>query len=114
MEWQQIIGFYQLVRQGSFTKAAKVSYRTQSALSQQVRKLEDEFQCPLINRISRKKFTLTAAGEKLYQFVASAISDFEKLSDDISAIRGVPIGKLSIAAPFTTLYHLSPNSSKPI
>ncbi len=112
MEWQQIIGFYQLVKQGSFTRAANASHRTQSALSQQMRKLEDEFQCQLINRISRKKFTLTPAGERLYEFAASAINDFEKLSGDISAIRGLPIGKLSIAAPFTTLYHLFPGKFK--
>ncbi len=112
MEWQQIIGFYQLVKQGSFTKAANVSYRTQSALSQQIMKLENEFQCQLINRISRKKFALTPAGEKLYKFAASTITEFEKLSDDISAIRGLPIGKLSIAAPFTTLYHLFPEKFK--
>ncbi len=112
MEWQQIIGFYQLVKQGSFTKAANASYRTQSALSQQIMKLEDEFKCQLINRISRKKFILTPAGEKLYKFAASAINEFEKLSNDISVIRGLPIGKLSMAAPFTTLYHLFPETFK--
>ncbi len=108
MEWQQIIGFYQLVKQGNFTRAAAASYRTQSALSQQIKKLEDEFQCKLVNRISKRKFTLTPAGERLYKFSASLISEFEKLSDDISAIRGLPRGKLTIAAPFTTLYHLFP------
>ncbi len=108
MEWQQIIGFYQLVKQGSFTKAANVSYRTQSALSQQIMKLEDEFQLQLINRISRKKFTLTPAGEKLFKFATSVINEFEELSGDISAIKGLPIGKLRIAAPFTTLFHLFP------
>lgn len=108
MEWQQIIGFYQLVKQGSFTKAANASYRTQSALSQQIMKLEDEFQCQLINRISRKKFALTPAGERLLKFASSVINEFEELSDDISAIKGLPIGKLRIAAPFTTLYHLFP------
>ncbi len=108
MEWQRIIGFYQLVKQGSFTKAADASYRTQSAVSQQIMKLEDEFQCQLINRISRKKFTLTPAGEKLYTFAASVISEYERLAEDISLIRGLPSGKLKIAAPFTTLYHLFP------
>jgi DNA-binding transcriptional LysR family regulator len=108
MEWQQIIGFYQLVKQGSFTKAANVSYRTQSALSQQIMKLEAEFQCQLINRISRKKFTLTPAGERLFRFASSVINEYENLSADLSAIKGLPIGKLSIAAPFTTLYHLFP------
>lgn len=112
MEWQQIIGFYQLVKQGSFTRAANASYRTQSALSQQIRKLEDEFQCQLINRISRKKFTLTPAGERIYKFAADVMGEYDKLADDISAIRGLPRGTLKIAAPFTTLYHLFPEQFK--
>ncbi|MDP2157941.1 MAG: LysR family transcriptional regulator [Nitrospirota bacterium] len=112
MEWQQIIGFYQLVKQKSFTGAANASFRTQSALSQQIRKLEDEFQCQLVNRISRKKFTLSPAGERFYQFASSVINDYSKLSDDIAAIKGLSIGKLKIAAPFTTLYHLFPEQLK--
>jgi len=108
MEWQQIIGFYQLVKQKSFTGAANASFRTQSALSQQISKLEDEFQCQLINRISRKKFTLSPAGERLYQFASSVMNEYDKLSDDIAAIKGLSIGTLKIAAPFTTLYHLFP------
>lgn len=112
MEWQQIIGFYQLVKQKSFTGAANASFRTQSALSQQIRKLEDEFQCQLIHRISRKKFTLSPEGERFYQFVLSVINEYDKFSDDISAIKGLYIGKLRIAAPFTTLYHLFPEQFK--
>ena len=112
MEWQQIIGFHQLVKQGSFTRAANASYRTQSALSQQIKKLEDEFQCQFINRISRKKFTLTPAGERFHEFAASLLAEYDKLSEDISAIRGLPCGKLIIAAPFTTLYHLFPEQFK--
>lgn len=112
MEWQQIIGFYHLVKQKSFTGAANASFRTQSALSQQISKLEDEFQCQLINRISRKKFTLSPAGERLYQFASSVIGEHSKFLDDISAIKGLSIGKLRIAAPFTTLYHLFPEQFK--
>ena len=36
MEWQQIIGFYHVARLGNFTRAAEATFRTQSALSQQV------------------------------------------------------------------------------
>ena len=37
MEWQQVIGFYQIAKLGSFTKAAEATFRTQSALSQQIK-----------------------------------------------------------------------------
>jgi DNA-binding transcriptional LysR family regulator len=42
MEWQQIVGFYQVVNFGSITKAAEATFRTQSALSQQISALERE------------------------------------------------------------------------
>ena len=42
MEWQQLLGFYQVAKLGSFTKAAAATFRTQSALSQQVKALEIE------------------------------------------------------------------------
>ena len=37
MEWRQILAFYHAARLGSFTKAAEVTFRTQSALSQQIK-----------------------------------------------------------------------------
>jgi DNA-binding transcriptional LysR family regulator len=51
MEWQQIIGFTNLIKFGSFTRAAKATFRTQSALSQQIKNLEAEFDISLIERI---------------------------------------------------------------
>ncbi len=36
----------------------------------------------------------------------------DNLSDDIAALKGLSIGKLKIAAPFTTLYHLFPEHFK--
>ena len=49
MEWQQLLGFYHVAKTGSFTRAAEATFRTQSALSQQVRALEEELDCPLLD-----------------------------------------------------------------
>ena len=68
MEWQQIIGFYHVAKLGSFTKAADATFRTQSALSQQVRNLERELDCRLLERIGKRKLRLTAAGERVFEF----------------------------------------------
>lgn len=106
MELQQIIGFYQLVRHNSFTKAAGATFRTQSALSQQIMKLEDELTCKLVNRISRRKFTLTPEGERFWTFADTVIREHDRLLSDMAAARGAAIGRLTMAAPFTTLYHL--------
>ena len=50
MEWQQILGFYHVAKLGSFTKAAEATFRTQPALSQQIKHLEDELECRLLER----------------------------------------------------------------
>jgi len=112
MEWQQIIGFYNLVKHENFTRAADASFRTQSALSQQIRKLEEELQCQLINRDNRRQVTVTPSGERFYRFVSDVLGEHRKLIDDLSEIKGLPKGRLKIAAPFTTLYHLFPGQFK--
>ena len=53
MEWQQIIGFYHVTKLGSFTKAAEATFRTQSAISQQIKNLEEELGCQLLERIGK-------------------------------------------------------------
>jgi len=69
MEWQQLLGFYQVAKLGSFTKAAEATFRTQSALSQQVKALEDELGARLLERLGKRRLKLTVAGERLLEFV---------------------------------------------
>lgn len=106
MEWQQILGFYHVARLGSFTKAAEATFRTQSALSQQIKALEEELACPLLERIGKKKLRLTAAGEKLLSFCEAILEKYEHLQEELNEIKGLRKGHLRLAAPFTTLYHL--------
>lgn len=112
MEWHQIVGFCNVARLGSFTKAAGVTFRTQSALTQQVQSLEEEFGCRLFERIGKRKLVLTPAGEKLLTFAEKVLAEYETLVEDLQEIKGVPKGHLKIAAPFTTLYRLLPGFLK--
>lgn len=108
MEWQQIISFYHLVRLGSFTRAAEVTFRTQSALSQQIKNLEQELGCRLIERIGRKKLRLTMAGEKVLAFVRSTIDQHDDLLGVLNEIKGQQSGRLRFAAHFNALNYLLP------
>jgi len=108
MEWQQIIGFYHVARLGSFTRAAEATFRTQSALTHQVKALEEELDCLLFERIGKRKILLTAAGKRLFTFAESLMEKHDNLVEDLNEIREVKQGHLKIAAPFTTLYHLLP------
>lgn len=110
MEWQQLIGFYHVAKLGSFTRAAEATFRTQSALTQQIKSLEDELGCRLFDRIGRRKIILTAPGERVFSFSESLLREHERLLQDVGEHTGLRKGRLRIAAPFTTLYHLLPGT----
>ncbi len=112
MEWQQIIGFYHAARLGNFTRAAEATFRTQSALSQQIKALEEELDCLLFERIGKRKLQLTPAGEEFLKFAEGILENHEWLKQSLNALKGVQKGTLKIAAPFTTLYHLFPEVLK--
>jgi len=112
MEWQQVIGFYQVAKLGSFTKAAKATFRTQPALSQQIKTLEEELDCHLFERIGKRKLRLTSAGERFLTFAESILENYDSLRADLNELKGSQKGRLKIAAPFTTLYHLFPEVLK--
>lgn len=112
MEWQQILGFYHVAKLGSFTKAGEVTFRTQSALSQQVRALEEELGCQLLERIGKRRLRLTAAGEIFFRFSETILERYDRLKEELNEVKGFKKGHLRIAAPFTTLYHLFRNVLK--
>jgi DNA-binding transcriptional LysR family regulator len=112
MEWQQIIGFYHVARLQSFTKAGEATFRTQSALSQQIKTLERELDCQLFERIGKRKLTLTPAGECFLRFSELVLGKYEKIKEELSELKELQKGPLRIAAPFTTLYHLFPEKLK--
>ncbi len=108
MEWQQIIGFYYVAKFGSFTKAANATFRTQSAISQQIKNLEEELGCQLLERIGKRKLRLTSAGERFFKFSETILERYDSLTEELNEVKGLQIGHLRMAAPFTTLYHLFP------
>ena len=110
MEWQQLLGFYQVAKLGSFTKAAEATFRTQSALSQQVKALEDELETQLLERLGKRRLKLTVPGEKLLAFAQGLLAQWDRLQAELQDLKGRPQGPLSLAAPFTTLYHLLPET----
>jgi len=112
MEWQQIIGFYHVAKLGSFTKAAGATFRTQSALTQQIKNLEQELGCRLLERIGRRKLRLTSAGQRFFKFSETSLERYESLTEELNELKGLQKGLLRMAAPFTTLYHLVPFALK--
>ena len=108
MEWQQIIGFYHVAKLGSFTKAANTTFRTQSAISQQIKNLEEELGCQLFERIGKRKLRLTSAGTRFFKFSETILERHASLIEELNEVKGHQKGRLRVAAPFTTLFHLFP------
>jgi DNA-binding transcriptional LysR family regulator len=112
MEWQQILGFYHVAKLGSFTKAANTTFRTQSAISQQIKNLEEELECRLFERIGRHKLRLTSAGDMFLKFSETILEKHASLIEELNEMKGYQKGHLRVAAPFTTLFHLFPLALK--
>lgn len=75
---KQIRYFQTVARLGNFTEAAAECYISQSAISQQLQALEHELGVKLIDR-SKRKISLTPAGEHFYKKSLIITADFEKL-----------------------------------
>ncbi len=75
---RQIRYFQAVVRLHSFTEAAEECCISQSAISQQIRALENELGVPLLARHNRS-FSLTPAGEVFYRKSAVLLADWERL-----------------------------------
>ncbi len=78
------------------------------ALTQQIKSLEEELDCQLLERIGKRKIILTPLGERFFSFSEAIFQEYEQLIGDISEHKGLQKGRLRVAAPFTTLYHLLP------
>ena len=101
-----------MAKLGSFTKAANITFRTQSAISQQIKNLEEELGCQLFERIGKRKLRLTSAGNRFFKFSETILERHSSLIEELNEMKGHQKGRLRVAAPFTTLFHLFPLSLK--
>src|SRR5258708_6642717 len=106
MELSQLEVFLAVARERRFSRAAEKLYRTQSAVSQTIRKLEDELGEALFDRSSREG-VLTDAGKVLFEYAEKLINLRSEASESLTELRELQKGKLVIAAnEFTVLYLL--------
>ena len=83
----QVRYFQAVVRLGSFTEAAEECHISQSAISQQIKSLEQELGIRLIERMNRR-FVLTPAGEYFYKKSLVLVADYDRLVQDCVRIAG--------------------------
>ena len=106
MDISQLEVFLAVAREGGFSRAADKLYRTQSAVSQAIRKLEGEVGEPLFDRSSRDGL-LTDAGRVLQEYAEQLLNVRENARQALAELRELQKGKLVIGAnEFTALYLL--------
>jgi DNA-binding transcriptional LysR family regulator len=84
-----------LAEAGSFTKAAEAEYVVQSALSQQIRRLEDELGVALFERTTRS-VALTPPGEALLPLMHRVLAGVDQIKFDAQALSGTIAGRLTV------------------
>ena len=94
----QVRYFQAVVRCGSFTEAAEECHISQSAISQQIKALEQELGIQLLVRKNRK-FTLTPAGEHFYKKSLILVADYDRLVQDSLRISKKDHAELRIGYP---------------
>jgi DNA-binding transcriptional LysR family regulator len=106
MDLGQLEVFLTVAREGRFSRAADKLHRTQSAISQSIRKLEDDIGEVLFDRSSRDG-SLTDAGRVLEEYAERLLNLRENAHEALIELRELHKGKLAIAAnEFTALYLL--------
>ena len=92
----------------SFTQAANHLCVSQSAVSQSIKKLEEELDCKLLTRNARE-FKLTAEGELLFSYVQRAMQEFYTGENMLNRMSMFQAGELKIGATETVLRVFLPN-----
>ena len=97
MELRQLRYLEAVARHRHFTRAAEELHVAQSALSAQVRRLENELGVELLRRTTRS-VELTEAGEMAVARARAALAEADALREGVDEMRGLVRGTVSIGA----------------
>lgn len=107
MDLQQLKGFMAVAKHSSFSRASEELFRTQPAISKQVRALEESLETKLFHRLGRK-IQLTDAGEILFRHAHRIFQVLEEARETISELKGLQKGHLRISAATTVGTYMLP------
>jgi LysR family transcriptional regulator, glycine cleavage system transcriptional activator len=82
-----LVGFESAARHLSFTKAGEELFLTQSAVSRQIKELEDQLGAPLFERRHRA-LALTEAGQQFYASAAQVLATMRTATERLRASAG--------------------------
>lgn len=99
--------FADLVQSKSFSQAAKINSITQSAVSQQLRAMENHFKILIVDR-SQKQFKLTNEGKKLHEAAKEILNLYERLDCELQEMKKVISGNIRVSTIYSVGLHELP------
>ncbi|MBX3294002.1 MAG: LysR family transcriptional regulator [Acidobacteria bacterium] len=102
--------FCDLVDLESFSLAAERNFITQSAVSQQVKSLEDRYKRRLLERLrGRREVKLTPAGEVFYRESKNVLEAYFQLEESLRGVVGKIGGTVKVATVYSVGLHELPS-----
>jgi LysR family transcriptional activator of glutamate synthase operon len=100
MELRQLRYLVALAEERHFTRAAAREHVAQPALSQQIRRLEEELGLGLVQRTTRR-VAMTDAGDLLVARARRILAELDAARTELNAMRGVQTGRVTVGAMHT-------------
>src|ERR1700747_1772612 len=107
MDFDQLETFLEVARLSSFSRAADKGFRTQPAISAQIRALEEEVGAKLLDR-SGGKVALTGPGKIFQKYAEDTIQARRAMMTSIAETERVPRGEIIVGANEGTCLYILP------
>jgi LysR family transcriptional regulator, low CO2-responsive transcriptional regulator len=107
MDFEQLRAFIEVARNQSFSRAAEKMFRTQPAVSAQIKTLEQEVGARLFHR-SGGRVTLTESGRVFLEYSEGAMQARRQALRAMEELERTPRGELAVAANEATCLYLLP------
>jgi DNA-binding transcriptional LysR family regulator len=108
MDFDHLTTFLEISKLGSFSRAGQKLFRSQPAVSAQIRQLEQEYGQKLFDRVG-KSVRLTAAGESLILYAKRLLALRDESLRAVADLSSSPRGILSIGANEATCLYVLPD-----
>lgn len=96
-----------IAEEGSISKATDKLYLSQSALSHQLRSIEDSLGTSIFLRVGKKLF-LTESGRILLTTANNILNELDRASSELAKTKNGRIGKIRLCTECYTCYHWLP------
>ncbi|HXY14119.1 MAG TPA: LysR family transcriptional regulator [Terriglobales bacterium] len=107
MDFDQLETFLEVARLSSFSRAAEKRFRTQPAISSQIRSLEEEVGAKLLDR-SGGKVSITASGKLFLKFAEDILEARKMMLTAVAENERIPKGEIVVGANEGTCLHILP------